>query len=176
LATCHPPKQLTSPGALLMQSEWASLAFSSGSGRQSHRLYFLNSMSNPALNFPHCPNARRVHPLAFLTRSARRLVCDLRRRYLRGMVARTNPPVLHLRVSLRHGHFQRGVGHLKWNELLLVFRPRRSPCGLKPLVKWCRGQRREQAKNGQPWGPSPNRLEGSLRDSGRVRRWWVRSS
>src|SRR5713226_2368097 len=36
------------------------------------------------------------------------------------------------------------------------------------LVKWCRGQRREQAKNGQPWGPNPNRLEGSLPDSGGV--------
>src|SRR5258708_33947061 len=81
---------------------------------------------------------------------------------------RTGPPVLHPRVSLRHGHLQWGVGNLKWNELLPVFRPRQSPRGLKPLVKCCRGQRREQAKNGQPWGPSPNRLECSLRDSGRV--------
>src|SRR5258708_39397748 len=72
------------------------------------------------------------------------------------------------RVTLRHVHLQWGVGQLKWNELLPVFRPRQSPRGLKPLVKWCRGQRREQAKNGQPWGPSPNRLKSSLRDSGRV--------
>src|SRR6266849_3740968 len=58
-----------------------------------------------------------------------------------------SPSVLNLSMSLRDGHLQRRVGHFKWDKLLPVFRPRQSPCGLKPLVKRRRRQGREQAKD-----------------------------
>src|SRR6266568_1133563 len=79
-----------------------------------------------------------------------------------------SPSVFNLSMSLRDGHLQRRVGHFKWDKLLPVFRPRQSPCGRKPLVKRRRRQGREQAKDGQPWGPSANLLQRPLRDPGRV--------
>ena len=56
---------------------------------------------------------------------------------------RTSPSVFHLRMSLCDRHLQRGVGHLKRDELLPVLRPRQPPRGLKPFVKRRRGQGRE---------------------------------
>src|SRR5271155_6267259 len=39
----------------------------------------------------------------------------------------TGPSILHLGMSLRDAHLQRGVRHFKRNEFLPVLRPRQSP-------------------------------------------------
>src|SRR6266852_3278468 len=71
-------------------------------------------------------------------------------------------------MSLRDGHLQRCVGHFKWDKLLPVLRPGKPPCGLKPRVKRRRRQGREQAKDGQPWGPGANLLQRPFSTPGRV--------
>ncbi len=81
---------------------------------------------------------------------------------------RTSPPRFHLCMRFCDGHLQRGVGHLKWYELLPVLRPRQPAGGLKLLVKRCRGQRREQTEDGQARRPGANLLKCPFRDSGRV--------
>ncbi len=54
------------------------------------------------------------------------------------------------------------MGHRKRDELLPVLWARQSPGGLQPFVKRRRGQRGEQAKDGQPRGPSTNLFHGPL--------------
>jgi len=71
---------------------------------------------------------------------------------------RLSPARFHFGVGFRDGHLQRRVSHLKRDELLPVLRARQSPGGLQPFVKRCCGQRGEQAKDGQPGGPSANLL------------------
>src|SRR5260370_38508466 len=68
-------------------------------------------------------------------------------------------------MSFLYGHLQRRVGHRKRDELLPVLWTRQSPGGLQPFVKRRRGQRGEQAKDGQTRRPSANLLKGGLRET-----------
>src|SRR5260370_16181274 len=68
-------------------------------------------------------------------------------------------------MSFLYAHLKRRVGHRKRDELVPVLWARQSPGGLQPFVKRRRGQRGEQAKDGQSRGPSANLLKGALRDT-----------
>src|SRR2546428_4958979 len=79
-----------------------------------------------------------------------------------------SPSVLNLSMSLGDGILYRDVDILNWAKPRPCFGPVQSPGGRKSFVKRRRRQGREQAKDGQPWGPSADLLQRPLRDPGCV--------
>ena len=75
------------------------------------------------------------------------------------------PSVFHFGVGFVDRHLQRRVGHGEGDEFLPVFGAGEAAGSFEALVERGRGQRREQAEDGQARGPGADLLERAFGDA-----------